>query len=85
MALLKSGTRIYGNATIDTNLAIDGRDTFTSNSTGALTVAGGVGVAGVAQVSSSSAPTAGNGGGNQGSAVGGCGGGGGGGSSRGPR
>jgi hypothetical protein len=46
MALLKSGTRIYGNATIDTKLAIDGRDSATSNSTGALTVAGGVGVAG---------------------------------------
>ena len=46
MALLKSGTRIYGNATIDTSLAIDGNAPATSNSTGALTVAGGVGVAG---------------------------------------
>jgi hypothetical protein len=46
MALLKSGTRIYGNATIDTNLVISGNTAATSNSTGALTVAGGVGVAG---------------------------------------
>ncbi len=46
MALLKSGTRIYGNATIDTVLAIDGNTSATSNSTGALTVAGGVGIAG---------------------------------------
>lgn len=46
MALLKSGTRIYGNATIDTNLVIDGNASATSNSTGALTVAGGVGIAG---------------------------------------
>jgi hypothetical protein len=46
MALLKSGTRIYGNATIDTSLAIDGNTSSTSNSTGALTVAGGAGIAG---------------------------------------
>ena len=46
MALLKSGTRIYGNATIDTKLAIDGNASATSSSTGALVVAGGVGIAG---------------------------------------
>ena len=46
MALLKSGTRIYGNATIDTQLAIDGNTSATSNITGALVVAGGVGIAG---------------------------------------
>ena len=46
MALLKSGTRIYGNATIDTQLAIDGNTSATSSSTGALVVAGGVGIAG---------------------------------------
>lgn len=46
MALLKSGTRIYGNAIIDTQLAIDGNTSATSSSTGALVVAGGVGIAG---------------------------------------
>jgi len=46
MALLRSGTRIYGNATIDTVLEISGQDTATSNSTGALQVAGGIGVKG---------------------------------------
>ena len=38
MALLRSGTRIYGNAKIDTVLDIDGQDSATSNSTGALKV-----------------------------------------------
>ena len=46
MALLRSGTRIYGNATIDTVLDISGQDTATSNTTGALKVAGGIGVTG---------------------------------------
>jgi hypothetical protein len=46
MALLRSGTRIYGNATIDTVLDISGQDTATSNTTGALKVAGGIGVKG---------------------------------------
>jgi len=46
MALLRSGTRIYGNATIDTVLVVSGSDAATSNSTGALTVAGGVGIVG---------------------------------------
>ena len=46
MALLKSGTRIYGNATIDTKLVVDGSDSATSNSTGALVVAGGIGAGG---------------------------------------
>ena len=46
MALLRSGTRIYGNAKIDTVLAIDGQDAATSNTTGALLVKGGIGVAG---------------------------------------
>jgi hypothetical protein len=46
MALLKSGTRIYGNATIDTNLAIDGTTVASDYQTGALIVKGGVGIAG---------------------------------------
>ena len=46
MALLRSGTRIYGNATIDTVLVVSGSNAATSNSTGALTVAGGVGIVG---------------------------------------
>jgi hypothetical protein len=46
MALLRSGTRIYGNATIDTVLVVDGTDAATSNTTGALKVAGGIGVTG---------------------------------------
>jgi hypothetical protein len=46
MALLRSGTRIYGNATIDTVLVVSGSNAATSNSTGALTVAGGIGVVG---------------------------------------
>ena len=49
MALLRSETRIYGNATVDTFLKIDGDNTTfpaTSNSTGALRVAGGIGVKG---------------------------------------
>lgn len=46
MALLRSGTRIYGNATIDTVLVVNGADASTSDSTGALKVAGGVGVVG---------------------------------------
>lgn len=46
MALLKSGTRIYGFATIDTTLNIDGNDVATSNTTGALKVSGGIGVKG---------------------------------------
>jgi len=46
MALLRSGTRIYGNATIDTVLDIDGQDAATSNVTGALKIAGGIGVKG---------------------------------------
>jgi len=55
MALLRSETRIYGNATVDTFLKIDGVNTVdgvntgfpaTSNSTGALRVTGGIGVKG---------------------------------------
>ena len=49
MALLRSETRIYGNATVDTFLKIDGNNTSfpaTSNTTGALRVAGGIGVIG---------------------------------------
>ena len=46
MALLKSGTRIYGYATVDTTLNVDGSDVATSNTTGALKVAGGIGVKG---------------------------------------
>lgn len=46
MALLKSGTRVYGFATIDTTLSVDGNDVATSNTTGALKVAGGIGTKG---------------------------------------
>jgi hypothetical protein len=46
MALLRSGTRIYGNATIDTVLEVNGTDAATSNATGALKVVGGIGVKG---------------------------------------
>ena len=46
MALLKSGTRIYGNATIDTNLSITGNTVSSNYQSGALVVAGGVGIAG---------------------------------------
>jgi hypothetical protein len=46
MALLRSGTRIYGNATIDTVLEVNGTDAATSNATGALTVVGGIGTKG---------------------------------------
>jgi hypothetical protein len=46
MARLQSGTRIYGNAIIDTQLSIDGNTAATSNTTGALKVSGGVGVVG---------------------------------------
>ena len=46
MARLQSGTRIYGNAIIDTTLSIDGNTAATSNTTGALKVSGGVGVVG---------------------------------------
>ena len=52
MAKLLSGTRIYGNTAIDTfitvgaNASITGTTNATSNSTGTLTVAGGVGIKG---------------------------------------
>lgn len=46
MARLQSGTRIYGNATIDTVLSIGGNNTSSSSGTGALVVAGGIGVSG---------------------------------------
>jgi len=52
MAKLQSGTRVYGNTTIDTfitvgaNASITGTTNATSNSTGTLTVAGGVGIKG---------------------------------------
>jgi len=52
MAKLQSGTRVYGNTSIDTfitvgaNASITGTTNATSNSTGTLTVAGGVGIKG---------------------------------------
>ena len=46
MALLQSGTRIYGNATIDTFLSISGNTAATNSNSGALTISGGMGVAG---------------------------------------
>jgi hypothetical protein len=46
MALLKSGTRIYGNAIIDTNLSIDGNTVSSNYQSGALVIAGGAGIGG---------------------------------------
>ena len=46
MAKLLSGTRIYGNTTVDTQLFVNGSNASTSNTTGALIVTGGVGVSG---------------------------------------
>jgi len=46
MAKLLSGTRIYGTATIDTQLLINGTTSATSTVTGALQVIGGVGIGG---------------------------------------
>lgn len=44
MAKLLTGTRIYGTATVDTQLFVSGTNTATSTSTGALQVFGGVGI-----------------------------------------
>lgn len=46
MAKLTSGTRIYGNTTIDTFLVVSGTNASNSTSNGAIVVAGGVGVGG---------------------------------------
>lgn len=46
MAKLLSGTRIYGNVQIDTNIAVLGTNVSISTTTGALRVVGGVGVGG---------------------------------------
>ena len=46
MAKLLSGTRIYGTANVDSTLYVNGTTASTSNTTGALVVAGGVGVTG---------------------------------------
>ena len=52
MAKLNSGTRIYGNLTVDTNLVVSGTTISTTSLTGAVTVAGGIGVAGNVYVGS---------------------------------
>lgn len=46
MAQLLSGTRIYGTATVDTQLFVNGTTQSVSTNTGALQVVGGVGVGG---------------------------------------
>jgi hypothetical protein len=46
MAKLLTGTRIYGTATVDTQLFVSGTNVASSTITGALQVAGGVGVGG---------------------------------------
>jgi hypothetical protein len=46
MANLLSGTRIYGNATIDSNLVINGGYAATSTTTGSLQLLGGAGITG---------------------------------------
>ena len=52
MAKLLGGTRIYGTGTIDTSLVINGTNSATSTASGALTVAGGVGIGGTIYVGS---------------------------------
>lgn len=44
MAQLKSGTRIYGTATIDTTIILNGTSVAVSTNSGALRVVGGVGI-----------------------------------------
>ena len=46
MAQLLGGTRIHGNATVDSQLVINGTTSATSTDTGALVVAGGIGIGG---------------------------------------
>jgi hypothetical protein len=46
MAKLLTGTRIYGTATVDTILTVNGTTSATNTFSGALTVAGGVGITG---------------------------------------
>jgi hypothetical protein len=46
MAQLLGGTRIYGNATIDAQLVVNGTTSATSTNTGALVVTGGIGIGG---------------------------------------
>lgn len=46
MALLQSGTRIYGNATVDTFLSITGNTAATDSQSGALKISGGMGILG---------------------------------------
>jgi hypothetical protein len=46
MAKLLTGTRIYGTGTVDTQLFVNGTNSATSTTTGALQVVGGVGIGG---------------------------------------
>ena len=46
MAQLKSGTRVYGTATIDTTIILNGTSVAVSTTTGALVVNGGAGIGG---------------------------------------
>lgn len=46
MALLRSGTRVYGNAQVDTVLTVAGTVAATSTTSGALQITGGAGVGG---------------------------------------
>ena len=57
MAKLLSGTRIYGTATVDTQMFVSGSTTATSTITGALQVVGGVGVGGVIVATEHHTPT----------------------------
>lgn len=57
MAKLLGGTRIYGNGTIDSALFINGTATSTSTTTGALQVAGGVGIGGTLYIGNSASIT----------------------------
>ena len=46
MAKLISGTRVYGTATVDTQLFVSGNNAASSTQTGALQIIGGVGIGG---------------------------------------
>ena len=50
MARLLSGTRIYGNAIVDTDLAVGGTTSATNTMTGTLTVVGGAGIGGTVYI-----------------------------------
>ena len=54
MAKLLSGTRIYGTATVDTQILLNGSISASSTTTGALQVVGGVGIGGAVYIGQTS-------------------------------